>query len=445
VLDTREKKGLFSFYLAVLFITIVIPKAGDKLGGIPLTVANLLLGVLLLCSLPLLLKPGKYPWADRLYLIYVLLVMIIPWVVFSPDLKTMAKVILPLFVPLFVYYWINPLTRTMINSRDRLYMLMRVFGVALIAVVAYGLIQKVFGHYQTIVPGITMSYTDAKTPLIFFEKKNLVGILGWPEEVYKVTSTYQNGNLFGATLVMLMFPMTSVFMWAKEKKDRLLFGAVTIMSFLIIPFTLARSALFGAMVGAGTLFLLQSTWRKRITIVLLVIFMFAVILSNTFMTKRMIVSFFDPSMNGRIERMQVVTQQVAQGTESKGATAAVKILGLGVSGGSQKVKDFFDYYTENIYFTLVTWIGFIGLILLLIVVGALMIRLFRLIWARPPDNLPNELACGIFAGLTAYLLHGAIDGGIAFPPTFVFFWFLVGLGYAVTEKEVMSPDDGENR
>lgn len=427
---TGRYKNLYKFYLAVLFVTIVFPKAGDKVAGIPLTFANLFFGVLLLWAVPVMLK-AKLTIFEKGYLFYMLAVLVIPWLIFAGSPGTFAKIVLPLFVPMAVYYWVNPLTRTFID-RDRAYQVIKLIAIANITIILYGLAQKIFGHYQTMIPGLTMSYTDAKTPEIFYLKKNLVliGDAGW----YKVTSTYQNGNLFGAALVMLTLPVTAVFLYTKDKAEKYLFGLSTVMSFAVIPFTLARSTLFGILVGAGTLFLVQRNNRNRLIILLLTVFMFGIIFSSPFLTKRMVLSFFDPSMNGRIERMETVSNLVAQGDSSGKTNIAQKLFGLGFGSESEKVKDFFDIYTENIYFTIYALTGYMGVTVFLIVAGLLIVKMAKYIRVNPIKTAQDALAGGVFAAMVAYLLQGLIDGGIAFPPTLLIFWLLMGLGHVATEQ-----------
>lgn len=69
--------------------------------------------------------------------------------------------------------------------------------VSTIAVCFYGLLQKFFGHYRVMIPGITISYADSLIPNVFSFKSNSWGSL------LKITSTFQNGNIFGTFLTMV--------------------------------------------------------------------------------------------------------------------------------------------------------------------------------------------------------------------------------------------------
>ncbi|PKM82453.1 MAG: hypothetical protein CVU89_05470 [Firmicutes bacterium HGW-Firmicutes-14] len=447
--EQKHYTNLYLFYLAVLFLTIVIPKAGDKMAGIPVTAASLLFGALILSAVPVL-KKIKLPIIEKVYLLYMTLVLAVPWVFISPDTRTYFKIVLPLFVPLAVFYWINPVTQALVNNRTRLLQVLRAAAAGIIIIVIYGYIQRVFGHYRTIIPGLTMLYTDAVTPEIFYLKKNLVDVAGSAEKWYKVTSTYQNGNLFGITVVMLMFPVMAAFLHVHEVKDRILFGTASLLAFSIIPFTLARSALFGTMVGVTVVFFVFKGLRKKTAVVSLVMLIFFIITCSPFMTHRMLLSFFDLSMNGRVERMKIVAgavdrhgeDLVAQSGDRPAERPAVKksprlvqkVLGLGFKRSSMQVKDFFDYYTENIYFTIYVFTGLLGVVLFLAVAANTVIPLGRYVLSHPPDTV-SGVAGGVLAGLTAYLAQGFVDGGISFLPVGFVFWFLVGLARALMGQQ----------
>ncbi|MBU7008197.1 O-antigen ligase family protein [Phosphitispora fastidiosa] len=442
----QTDKNLYRFFVVVAAFMLVFPKAGDTINGIPLTAANMLLGILILWVISKRVRL-EIPITDRVYLLYMSLVLLIPWAFSAGNITAYVKTVMPLFVSLAVYYWVKPVTQALVTNRRRLDILMRVLAVSVIVIVLYGAAQKLFGHYETIIPGITMSFSDAGIPDVFYQKKNLVGLPGFSETVHKVTSTYQNGNLFGAVLVMLMFPITAAFLHARDLNDKIIYGTATVLAFAIIPFTLARSALFGALIGAGMLFLMQRDRRNKIILVFLVLLMFAVTLPSPFMRTRMIMSFFDPSMNGRIERMVTVSSLVSEPVSQAGAEennnliepgkVVSRLFGFGFAGeGAKKVKSFWDLYTENMYFTSYIFTGLAGVLLFAAVVGRSLFVIFQYLrngLAR--INILTGLAAGVFCGLAAFLCQAFIEGPLSLPPTGFVFWFLLGLGHSVVNLE----------
>lgn len=420
-------KKLYSFYIFVVFITLVIPKAGDKIAGIPLTFASLLFGLLLIWSIPVLLK-RKIPAIEKYYLFYIFLVFL-PWLIFGPGIGGFVRIILPLFVSLVVFYWINPITRNLITNDNRLYQMVKIIAIANIIIALYGFAQKIFGHYQTIIPGITMSYTDAVTPSIFFVKANQIG------EAYKVTSTYQNGNIFGTNLVMTMFPVLAAFLYVREIKAKILFGISAALSFAIIPLTWSRAALFGTLTGAGIFFLIQRSKKiNRAAIMLMVLLIVAVILASPLTTERMIEKFFDPTLNGRVF--------LVQDFFDKYITVTSGVFGLWVSPERPRLdnpaENIFNYSSEIMYLTVILWTGIVGLALLIAVAGSPLLKMLKRIRANPPVSLSLGLATGVFAGLTGYLLQAFIEGAFHLLPTAFSFWLLVGLGHVVTEKSLIN-------
>ncbi len=451
----ENDSNLYRFFVVVAAFTLVFPKAGETVNGIPFTAANLLLGILLLL---IIFRRTKLdiPVTERIYLLYTSLVLLVPWVFSAGDIVAYVKTVMPLFVSLAVYYWIKPVTQALVSRKGRLDTLVRVMAVSVIVIVVFGFIQKLFGHYETIIPGLTMSYSSASIPDIFYQKKNLVGLPGFSETIHKVTSTYQNGNLFGTVLVMLMFPVTAAFLHTRERHDKLLYGIAAVIAFAIIPFTLARSVLFGTLVGAGMLFLMQRDRRNKTIVVFLVLLMFALILPSPFIRTRMIISFFDPTMNGRIERMISVSNFASEPVATSGAEEnnsiseegkviepnsgtgntdsqwLSKIFGFGFAGAAaEKIGSFWDLYTENMYFTSYIFTGLAGVLLFAAVIGRTLYIIFQYIRNELTRmNFLSGLAVGIFCGLMAFLCQAFIEGPFSLPPTGFVFWFMAGLGHA---------------
>lgn len=427
IVQFAEEKKLYKFYLLVVFITLVIPKAGDKVAGVPLTLASLMFALLLLWAVPVLVK-RKIPMTDKGYLLYISLVLL-PWLISGAGIGAFARIVLPLFVPLAIYYWINPITQNLITDGNKLYRLVKLVAAANIIIAFYGFIQLIFGHYQTIIPGITMSYTDAVTPEIFYLKSNQIG------ESYKVTSTYQNGNLFGTNLVMTTLPVLSALFCARAGKDKILFGISVILSFAIIPLTQSRAAMFGALTGAGIFFLLQKSKRIRLPVALAVLLVFAVILTSPSLKQRMIGNFFDPTLNGRFEVMQ-------RFADKANLTPISGILGMWFNNRRPRLdnpaENIFNYSSENLYFTVAIWTGVIGLVLFIAVVVPLLIKMLKKIRATPPESFTLGLTAGVFAGLMGYLIQASIEGAFHLLPTGFVLWLLIGLGHVLTGKRLIN-------
>ncbi|HEX3031256.1 MAG TPA: O-antigen ligase family protein [Bacillota bacterium] len=420
-------ENLYKYFLVAIFFTLLIPKAGDKVAGVPLTLSNGLFVLLFLLSIPLLIR-NKLPRLDLAFLIYVC-VALLPWLISGATVGSFARIVLPLFTPLFIYYWINPITQIVLTDRDRIIRLLEVIAVALILVCLYGLVQLAFGHYETIIPGVTMSLTDARDPQIFYLKANQIG------EHYKVTSTYQNGNILGTALVMLTVPLLAACFYSRLIKHKLLFGLAATLCFVIVPLTMSRAALFGVMVSAAVFLVLQKNNKVRIAIALMGVLIFAVILSDPLLRNRMLKQFFDPTLNGRVAVVEYLVNEFKP-------TAASATFGLWYKTGRPELNDpaknIFAYSSEIVYFTLALWTGIVGVALFLGISVKLLLKLLKTIRANPPNDFLTGISTGVLAAMIGYLMEAFIEGAFHLIPTGLIFWLLVGVGNALTHSSVMS-------
>ena len=171
---------MYIFYFAILALSFIIPRAGTKVSGIPLTVPSILFGIFLLWWVvnSVRLHRPLITRVESVYLLYLTAAIPLIWIInLSGDWVTAFKLTVPVFVPFAVYFWMYPVTRTLVNREKRLDNLMWLIVISTIAVCFYGLLQKVFGHYQVIVPGLTISYADSLISDVFATKSNSWGPL----------------------------------------------------------------------------------------------------------------------------------------------------------------------------------------------------------------------------------------------------------------------------
>ncbi len=107
---------------------------------------------------------------------------------------------------------------------------------------AFGVAQLLLGREATVIPGITVNYTDYSElgDFIFTSKNNQTDV------GLKLTSTYQNGNLFG-------FALVAAFPWTLDRAVRSpSFSTVSIGATLLVStiLTLSRTALLGVAVAS---------------------------------------------------------------------------------------------------------------------------------------------------------------------------------------------------
>ncbi|MBF7979229.1 MULTISPECIES: hypothetical protein [Rahnella] len=183
----------------LLFMTFALPKAGAKIGGFPLYVSLISSFYFMVSGLIFVLK-------RKTDLLFVLLAFSLICIMFLFNQLSFAgadyyrngylgfaSVIayITSFFSFLCYYGALKIK----NSEEW----KKHIAVIFYLLVIYALMQKIFGDYNVTIPGITANYQDAMTHDFLAGKNNMIWGIGY----LKATSTYQNGNLFGANLLLI--------------------------------------------------------------------------------------------------------------------------------------------------------------------------------------------------------------------------------------------------
>lgn len=183
----------------LLFITFALPKAGAKIGGFPLYVSLISSFYFMVSGLIFVLK-------RKTDLLFVLLAFSLICIMFLFNQLSFAgadyyrngylgfaSVIayITSFFSFLCYYGALKIK----NAEEW----KKHIAVIFYLLVIYALMQKIFGDYNVTIPGITANYQDAMTHDFLAGKNNMIWGIGY----LKATSTYQNGNLFGANLLLI--------------------------------------------------------------------------------------------------------------------------------------------------------------------------------------------------------------------------------------------------
>ncbi|MCI0627653.1 MAG: hypothetical protein L0387_39385 [Acidobacteria bacterium] len=213
------------------------------MGDIPVTIADLLFGlflvVLVFAQKPTACSPAMRK-CRRLLLVGVAFfaARVVITLIFR-DGSSIAED-LARFVPLCIY----PLLFFAMVKFGRLPHLAEKFGrlitYSVIIVLLYGLTQKLLGEYAVLIPGVTANWHDAMVADFLADKSNLLHQL----DVIKLTSTYQNGNLLGVNLLLLL-PIAIA-----TTKRRVATVFVIIAGAFVLVFTASRATWVGAAILA---------------------------------------------------------------------------------------------------------------------------------------------------------------------------------------------------
>lgn len=253
-----KKRLTYNLLLATTAVSMIIPRAGSKIGPAPVTLSLILFA----CTLMVwLCRPWRSRrvrlthdgWMEDLAVYGAGAFMLVGafalciGLLRGPEMESLvneAGAFLG-FVPAF--FIVRDLARGETASRT----VLRIILVSLFIVCLYGLAQRIFGHYKVMIPGITISYSDAMIPNVFESKNNLTAI------GLKVTSTFQNGNLYGVFLVLTM-PVVIALIGETEGRAR----RINILLFVLAAVNLLLSLSRGA-IASGIVSTIALAWFLR--------------------------------------------------------------------------------------------------------------------------------------------------------------------------------------
>jgi len=390
----------------LLFITFALPKAGAKIGGFPLYVS-------LISSLYFMVSGLPYVFKRKAELVFVLVPIILVLIMFLFNQLSFtgseyygggylgfASVIayITSFFSFLCYYGALKIKKPEEWKRNILF----IFYI----LVAYALMQKIFGDYNVTIPGITANYQDAMTPDFLAGKNNMIWGIGY----LKATSTYQNGNLFGANLLLIGFTVIA---------NNRIEGKKTIipLSFLciVVLLTASVSIYLGLIIGLLWMFFTSKNNSGGTVI----IFLFGML----FLTAMLLVVFSTDNIFSEIIKERIFNRDLSQG-----------------SGRIEKINEYLDLVGDNFWLLIngmlffnrkfdeiyevlpVAILQIFGLPLLVFYMGFIFSKLKVII--KSPYILP----------FVAYFSASLSDGAYWLPPTATNLFILLGLCTAWSEK-----------
>ncbi|HBW6066374.1 TPA: hypothetical protein ME973_004533 [Klebsiella pneumoniae] len=203
----KSVKNLF------IYITLAFPKAGLKISGFPLYLS-------LISSFYFMALGVKYGFSRRKESLWCIIPIIsllttllfnqfsFTAVFFSGASYLGIPALLAYIVSIFSFYCYYGAI-SLKNDHEWKKKLIYVFYF----LIGYVFLQKILGDYTVVIPGVTASFQDALTPNFLAGKNNMI----WGMNYLKATSTYQNGNLFGANLLLIGFAVIANYITDKKK------------------------------------------------------------------------------------------------------------------------------------------------------------------------------------------------------------------------------------
>lgn len=396
----QARQNSSSVVLTVLLITVglhvLIPKAGLKVGDVPVTLADVCFTLLLWPAFTSTLNPQAHRRLRTAtgFILAGMVYFVARTLMMGLDAQNLAK-----FTVLGVYPLIFFIMIKKVRTGEQARTVVRLIGLCVLIVVLYGVAQYALGARTVLLRGITANWSDASDPDFLEQKNNVIDEAGQS----KLTSTYQNGNLLGVNLLLLL-PVASL-SWGKRTK-LLAFPA----SVAVIGLTASRSAWVGALfLFAVWLLVGQSSWKKRL-------FLAAALGACTFL-------FLFRSELGRV-RMEASGENsvVGWGGRLLGASViwedtlqaepAAVLLGI-------HPHESFAY--EMVYPSIYETYGLLGLF---IWIAPLTVSVY--VFCR---NRRYPLERAAFVGVLTWMFVGVAEGAFWLPPTSFNLWTVLALGW----------------
>jgi len=236
---------------------VLIPKAGLKVGEVPITLADVCFALLFwpaLAAVRRLRSPGPMRTAKRFLLAGMAYFMLRTFAM-GLNANNLARLTVLGVYPLIFFIMVKK-----VRTGEQATAVVRLIALCILAVVLYGVAQYAFGPGTLLVRGVTANWSDASDPDFLTQKYNVIDEAGQ----VKLTSTYQNGNILGVNLLLLL-PMASL---GWEKRIRLLAFPASVA---VIGLTASRSVWVGALfLFALWLSIGQRSWKNRLCWVVIV-------------------------------------------------------------------------------------------------------------------------------------------------------------------------------
>ena len=401
--------------LITVFVNVAFPKAGIKLGGIPLTVGNvfLILTILVWITYVLYRKGFRFSKAEVL-----VVVSCMYWASRLLIAVCGGRIAFGewagYFVPTVVYPFTFLVFNYFIIDKKQLDLICKMLFWASIIVYVFGFLQAIFGIDRFSIPGLTVNLTDyLSSDNWYAEKYNGVqeGV-----DYAKTVSTYQNGNLLGVN-IMLFGPL--VYENIQDSRKRHFYLLIFAMFCLLTGSKTCWVGLFIYLCFKGAPILNKKvTKRKTIMLIGLVMLLLPVAAVIFFSMFPQVIQRFQDSftlkniddLSGRSDSMNALIDFFVHKTE----WLLVGPYGLTKYWGSSY---------EMTYFCMLMIGGLFGVFAFVVPIFYV---LFKYIFRYRKEN---KVLVGIFDGVLVYMIMAYVEGAFWLPPTAINIWMVLALGY----------------
>ncbi len=413
--------------LLFLFFNFALPKAGTKIEGFPLYISLFLSFFIIL---PLILfhyikiiknKEEKISLIYSAILIIILFIEILFYKPDSIDANLIINYYLPFIVSLISIFFIFLAKYYPLKSNQ----FRNVIIVSFAIISIYGIVQKVFGDFKTIIPGITFNYSEAVTiDLSMLDKNNIVDTL----QYYKLSSTYQNGNLFGVNYIMISW-FAFYFLKSNFQKSNLqsyksfrmhIFFYISMITYICVCLLTGSATVYIGMFTSLVLLYFNSTYeisfsagKKRSNQLLLLIIIPSIIIAGLII----VLNFFP-------ELRDLINQRLLKRNLLANDRIKYLLLYLHYLWDNKLIFQFlfgtlFDAKRVGFAYEITLASVFLNFGLI-----------FTVFFVYYIFNFIKKLKLTVYnIGIFSYILVSFLDGGFWLPPTPISFFTLLGFSY----------------
>lgn len=407
-INTKKSEFLFNMLLITIFWNIWFPKAGIKIGGIPFTLGNVVFAITFILWVGQKIKKGKISKIPLAGMIFIGIFYFFLKYLYLFLIKNIAlNSIIGYIIPLCIYPLIFLVTYDLIDNKAKLDKILKVIIWGFFFLCIYAILQYIFKIETVAIPGLTVNLTDYQEfgPLWYMTKAN-----GTDINSAKIVGTYQNGNLFGISL-LLIYPIVFYFYrYTNQIKKQI----ISLVLFILTVFlTLSRSCWLGIIlfIFLGVLMDKDKT-KKSILLKFIILILFILSIIAVFELFPVVAErFFGTSnwlsMSGRTDGLIEVFNSLKYSNN---------ILAYLI--GPYGIAPFSGLAYEMLPLSVFVQTGLIGVVLLYLV----FFSFFKLI--KSNNYIPKAISLAIII----WLIVSLIEGGYWLPPAALNIFMIMALG-----------------
>ncbi|WP_094548242.1 O-antigen ligase family protein [Petroclostridium xylanilyticum] len=286
----------------------------------------------------------------------------------------------------------------------------------------------VFAGFIVGLYGIYQYYAGGPTTQSWIDKEMFKNIKA------RVYSSFDNPNVLGEYLVLLI-PISIALMWAKKGWFyRLIFGGIAIIMGVCLIFTYSRGSWLGLMLALGIFAVLRD--KRLVTLGIVGALMLPFALPATIINRfTSIGNLKDSSSAYRLSvwlgSLKIVKDYWPSGI-GLGSDAFIKIYPRYALSGAA-----FALHAHNIYIQLLVETGIVGFISFLLLLFMFYKSILSSYW-RTKDQFLSTIMIALCAGLAGYLFQGLVDNIWYNYRVMLTFWIVISLGMTAHKLAVNS-------